>query len=219
MQHMTDDPYHVRCHGYFDVSDLHLAAMTYRWANSSSKVSKKDGSLSTPFAPRPFKARASVSTDYPEAQHRSMAWRKEYYSLSDPHLTHYFRAKLLSALDRPPSRATSSLSFRSQDSEYISQPPYGYYIVILRQGVLSLQEWPLPASPAPSGHLSRDRQDWRFGHWLQGTRHTPGVKGQAEEAEADQGQGQRGQHRVPTQQECKVQSAGEGYRYPHSYHM
>lgn len=90
----------------------------YRSAHSSSKLSK-DGSLCTPYAPRPFRARPHVSTDYPEAQHRSMAWRKEYYSLSDPHLAHYFRAKVLSSLDRPRSRAMSSLSFRTESSESI----------------------------------------------------------------------------------------------------
>lgn len=88
----------------------------FKSAHSSSKVSK-NGALSTPYASRPFRARPGLSTDYPEAQHRNMAWRKAYYSLSDPHLTHYFKDKLLSDLERPQSRAFSSLSFRTQDSE------------------------------------------------------------------------------------------------------
>lgn len=85
----------------------------FKSSHSSSKVSK-DGSLSTPYASRPFKARPAVSTDYPEALHRSMAWRQDYFSLSDPHLAHYFKAKLLMGVDRPISRAFSSLSFRTQ---------------------------------------------------------------------------------------------------------
>ena len=88
----------------------------YKSAHSSSRVSK-DGKLSTPYAPRPFRARPLVSTDYPQAMARQMATRSEYYSLSDPHLTHYFRAKVASGLSRPSSRAASSLSYRSEDSE------------------------------------------------------------------------------------------------------
>ncbi len=90
----------------------------YKSAHSSSRVSR-DGSLSTPFAPRPFKARPLVKTDYPAALAREMATRRQYYSLSDPHLTHYFRAKLASGLSWPASsRASSSLSYRSHSSEW-----------------------------------------------------------------------------------------------------
>lgn len=88
----------------------------YKTAHSSSKVSR-DGDLSTPFAPRPFRARPAVGTDYPAALRRNMTPRQEYYSLSDPHLAHYFRAKLPSSSDRRRSRAVSSLSFRTEDSE------------------------------------------------------------------------------------------------------
>ena len=87
------------------------AADMFKSAHSSSHVSR-DGSLSTPFASRKFCAK--LSTDYPEGQHRSMSSRQDYYSLSDPHLTHYFRRKLLYSLEIPQkSRVASSLSFRS----------------------------------------------------------------------------------------------------------
>lgn len=89
----------------------------YKTAHSSSRVSK-DGSLSTPFAPRPFKARPRVGTDYPAALAREMVTRRDYFSLSDPHLTHYFKAKVASGLSRPQSRAGSSLSYRSHNSEF-----------------------------------------------------------------------------------------------------
>ena len=83
----------------------------FKSAHSTSRVSK-DGSLSSPYATRPHLAK--LNTDYPEAQHRNMKWRQEYYALSDPHLTHYYRRKILLSLEGSPKpRIVSSLSFRS----------------------------------------------------------------------------------------------------------
>ena len=81
----------------------------YKKANSSSTLNNKTGVLSTPYASRTNMAR--IGTDYPKSLNRTMAWRKTYFSLSDPHLTRYFQNKLLASFDgESSSRPSSCLS-------------------------------------------------------------------------------------------------------------
>lgn len=84
----------------------HQATVMYKKAHSSSTLNNKTGVLSTPYASRTNMAR--IGTDYPKSLNRTMAWRKTYFSLSDPHLTRYFQNKLLASFDRESSSRPSS---------------------------------------------------------------------------------------------------------------
>ena len=104
----------------------HRAKM-YKNAHSSSTLDNKTGVLSTPYASRTNTAR--ISTDYPKSLHRTMVWKKTYFSLSDPHLTRYFQNKLLASFDRESSsRPSSCLSTpRSKASTVTGKYMYTVY--------------------------------------------------------------------------------------------
>ena len=65
----------------------------------SSSVVTRTGALTTPFASRGSRAECSM--------HRSMVNRSLYSPLTDPHLKHFFRQKLISGLSRSEKRPSS----------------------------------------------------------------------------------------------------------------
>lgn len=92
----------------------------------------------SPFAARPFAARASI--EYPSSLKKTMSLQQSYYSMNDPHLVKYYAAKASKTLRRSslpsPSRPSSRTSLTRQKTRQSLKNPKSFvsYLIAVRTG-------------------------------------------------------------------------------------